>query len=49
MVLFFQKYEITSSYSLEWFIKIYICCNLWFSKFTPLEDEIFPRGKFTPG
>jgi len=23
--------------------------NLWFSKFTPLEYEIYPRGKFTPG
>jgi len=22
--------------------KIYIGCNLWFNKFTPLEDEIYP-------
>jgi len=28
--------------------KIYIFYNLWFSKFTPLEDGIYPRGKFTP-
>jgi len=34
----------TNSYSLEWFIKIYIGCNLWFSKFTFLDDEIYPQG-----
>jgi len=28
------------TYSLEWFIQIYIGCNLWFNKFTPLEHEI---------
>ena len=42
-------YEITNSYSLEWIINIYLCCNLWFSKSTPLEDEIYPQGKFAPG
>jgi len=26
-----QKMKLTNSYSLEWFIKIYFCCNLWFS------------------
>jgi len=41
MVGIHWKYEI--SYSLERFIKIYIGCNLRFSKFTPLEDEIYPQ------
>jgi len=22
--------------------KMYIGCNLWFNKFTPLEDELYP-------
>jgi len=43
------KSKLTNFNSLEWFVKIYICCNLWFSTFTPLEDEIYPGGKFTPG
>jgi len=34
--------NITNSYSLEWFIKFYIGCNLWFNKFTPLQDELYP-------
>ena len=37
----------TNSYSLKWFTKIYIGCNLWFSKFTPLENEIYPRLRAT--
>jgi len=41
--------KLTNSYSLEWFTKIKFCCNLRFSKFTPLEDEIYHQGKFTPG
>jgi len=36
--------KLTNSYNLECFIKIYICCNLWFSNFTPLEYEIHPQG-----
>ena len=28
---------------LQKFRKIYVCCNLWRSKFTPLEDEIYLR------
>jgi len=32
-----------NSYSLEWFINIYLGCNLWLNKFTPLEDEIHPQ------
>jgi len=43
-LLIYWKYEIKNSYSLEWFIIICIGWNLWFSKFAPLEDEIFPRG-----
>jgi len=39
---FIKNTKLTNSYSLEWFIKIYICCNLWFSKFISLEDEITP-------
>ena len=47
-VLVYWKYEINKLISLEWFIKIYIGCNLWFSKFTPLEDEIYLRGVNLP-
>jgi len=36
--------ELTNIYSLEGFIKICIGCNLWFSKFTPLKDDIYPQG-----
>jgi len=25
--------------------KIYICCEVWFSKVNPLEDEIYPQVK----
>jgi len=42
--LFLKKTKLTNSYSLECFIKICICRNLWFSKFIPLEDEIYPQG-----
>jgi len=41
MVLIYWKHEINISYSLEWFIKIYIGRDVWFSKCTPLEDEIY--------
>jgi len=40
---FIENTKLTRSYSLEWFIKIYIGCNLWFCKFTPLENEIYLR------
>ena len=46
---FIENTKWTNSYSSEWFMQIYISCNLWFSKFTPLEDEIYPQGTFTPG
>jgi len=39
---FIENMNITNSYSLEWFIKIYIGCNLWFNKFTLLEDDLYP-------
>ena len=42
---FIENRKFTNCYSLERFIKIYSCCNLWFSKFTPLEDEIYPQVK----
>jgi len=32
---FIKNTKLTMSYSWEWFTKIYIFCNLWFSKFTP--------------
>ena len=32
-----------NSYNLEWFINIYLGCNLWLNRFTPLEDEIYPN------
>jgi len=35
---FLKNMKLTKFCSLEWFIKIYICCKLWFSKFTPFED-----------
>ena len=41
---FLKNMKLTNSYSLERLIKTYICFNLWFSKFTPLEDEIFTLG-----
>jgi len=44
---FIENTKLTNYYSLEWFIKIYIGCNLWFSKFTPLADEIYPRLRTT--
>ena len=45
MVVIYWKYESNNnSCSLEWFIEIYIGCNLWFNKFTLLEDEIYPQG-----
>ena len=40
---FVESEKLTNSYSLEWFIKVCIGCNLWFSEFIPLEDEIYPR------
>ena len=39
---FIDNTNITNSYSLELFRKMYINCNKWFSKLTPLEDEINP-------
>jgi len=42
MVFIYWKYEINKLLSLERVIKIYIGCCLWFSKCTPLEDEIYP-------
>jgi len=44
---FIENTKLTNSYSLEWFIKIYICCNLWFSKFISFEDKIHPRLRTT--
>jgi len=41
---FIENTKLTNSYSLEWFIKFYVVCSLWFSKFNPLEDEIYPQG-----
>jgi len=41
---FIENTKLTISYSLESFTKLYIGCNLWFSRFTPLEDEIYPQG-----
>jgi len=41
MVLIIENTRLKNSYSSECFMKIYIGCNLWFSKFTPLEDEIY--------
>jgi len=40
--------KLTNSYSFELFIKICIGCNLCFSKFTPLEDEIYPQRYIYP-
>jgi len=42
-----ENTKLTNSYSLEWFIKMYIGCNLCFSKFTTLENEICPRLRTT--
>jgi len=44
MVLIYRKYELRNSYSLECFIKIYIGCNLWFSKITPWKMKFIPKG-----
>ena len=43
---FIEKMELSNFYSLEWFIKICIGCNLRFSKFTPLKDEIYPLERW---
>ena len=40
---FIENTKLTNSYSLEWFIKVNIACNLWFRKFTPLADDTYPR------
>ena len=37
---FIKNTKLTNFYSLEWFTKNYICSNLWFSKFTPLEGAM---------
>jgi len=37
---FLKITKLANSYSLEWFAKMYICCNLRFSKFTPLDNSI---------
>jgi len=41
---FLKNMKLTNSYSLESFVKIYIDYNLWYSKFIPLEGEIYPQG-----
>jgi len=40
--------KLQESYSLEWYIQICICCNSWFSEFTPLKDEIYPQVLIYP-
>ena len=40
--------KLTNPYSSEWFTKIYTCCNLWFSKLSALEYEIYPQGQIYP-
>ena len=47
MVLIYLKYEINKFLQFRMICKIYICCNWWFSKFTPLEDQIYPRLRTT--
>jgi len=42
MMLTYWKYEINKLLQFR-MIKNYTGCNLWFSKFTPLEDEIYPQ------
>jgi len=44
---FVENTNINNSYSLELFIKMYISCNTWFSKFMPLEDKINPWPRIT--
>jgi len=43
MVVIYWKYEILKLLQFRMIYNIYICCELWFSKFTPLEDEIYPQ------
>jgi len=45
---FTKNTKLTNCCSLEWFIKIYIGCNVWFNKFSHLEDEIYPPGVTLP-
>ena len=42
---FIENTKLTTSYSLEWFRKIYIGCNLRFNKCTHLKDKIYPQVK----
>jgi len=45
MLLIYWKYEVNKLLQFRMITEIYICCNLWFSKFTPVEDEIYPWVK----
>ena len=45
---FIKNMQLTNSYSVEWFIKIYICWNDDSVNLLPLEDEIYPRRNCTP-
>ena len=45
MLLIYWKYEVNKLLQFRMITEIYICCNLWFSKFTPVEDEIYPHVK----
>jgi len=42
---FIKNTKLTNSCRLEWLIKYLHWLNLWFSKFTPLEDKIYPQVK----
>ena len=42
LVLIYWKYEINKLLQFRMIYNIYICCDLWFSKFIPLEDIIYP-------
>ena len=44
MVLIYWKYKINKLLQFRMIYIIYLGCNSWFSKFTPLENEIYPRG-----
>ena len=44
MVVIYWKYEINKLLQFRMIDKLYIGCSLWFSKLTPLEDEIYPHG-----
>jgi len=44
MAIIYWKYKINNPYSLESLMKNYIGWYLWFNKFTPLEEGIYPHG-----